>query len=224
MKRNIHYLSLVFIIIIMSCTNKNQSGIIIEYYKNGNINTLNHKLSEDADLLITFNKNEDLESIGYSMDSLPIGFFSLYTKGNLYHQRQYLKINGKSYINQYWNYDENGNIDRGMSNYFSLKTSGDTVKLYKEWTLDIFLDCPYFGGAMKVYLGNFDDNYNLIDSTSLEVLDGKNNRVIKSYTFSTTGEKIITGIIYDFDKSYSDTIMSQQIRKLYFKKRVIVVD
>ena len=215
---------LVFIVLLAISCKQNNNEIKIEYYENGKIKKVIHDFKNSANLEITFSKEEDLESVGnINKNDMPIGYFCFYTKGNLYHQRQYLIINGKSYVNQFWNIDPEGNIDKNMSNFFSISSSGDTVLLNNNWTINVFLDCPVFGKRMEVYFGDYDESYNLRDSTSLRIIKGHNNQVSRTYTFSTTGKKIIRGIICDWDKDSIDSFYNVRVRKQYFTKWVVVV-
>ena len=204
--------------------NISSNNIEILYYSDSLIRSITQKAPGNIEVEIKFKKNAFLKSIVHYVDTIPIGYYSLYETGHLYHQRQYIYLNGKTYINQYWNIDEMGNIEKNRSNFFTIYTSKDTATVNTPWNMDIFLECPYFGGDMEVEFGNFDENFNVIDSTSIVKLKGVNHHVKKTFVFNSAGKKIIRAIIYDYDQLISDTTKLLKVRKLYLTKMVTVID
>ena len=120
------FLIILLFISLWSCNNitDEKSNIIIAYYDNENIKSISLKNDEfHDDVLIRFNQYSELEEIGHYIDNKPVGLFSYYVDTYLLQQRQYIVVDSSKHVNQFWTFDEKGNIIMEESNYFHLSAS-----------------------------------------------------------------------------------------------------
>ena len=169
---------------------------------------------------IEFDGRNNLSKVAHSYSDTIIGYANYYYKQQLIHCRQYIIVENKQYVNQYWNFDESGNIDRNLSNYYSIGTSGDTVLMESPWIITVSLDCPYFNDQIELVTGDFDDMYFLIDSASIMTTRSGNNINHQNFLFKAPGIYIIRGYISDY--TLEEGVRKE--RRLYFEKEVLVVE
>lgn len=167
-------------------------------------------------------ENGEIKEEGYFMYGLPVDTFKFYdVKGKLKSIRQYEIVKGKSLLNQFKFFDESGNIIKDKSNYILLSSEKDSIELGDEYVLKIKLEAPYFKNKMDVVFGDYDTEYNLIDSINYIKLNGDNFEVEHTFKAIRSGENVIRGIVKDYkEMQNSDTIQAR--RNIYFMKKYFV--
>jgi hypothetical protein len=177
------------------------------------INTLNP-------LILRFNGFSNLEEIGHYENHVPTGLFSYFTDTYLTQQRQYIIVDTTKYVNQYWSFDNMGNINRKESNFFSISTSSDTVSIKEPLSIIAYLDCPLFEGDMNLIIGDFDEKFVLKDTSNLLFIPGVNRMVQHELYFKELGKTVIRGCIDD----YKVVDGMAHSRYMYFEKSIIVTN
>ncbi len=197
----------------------------LQYYENGAIKEkLNYRDGLAHGTNIIYSVNGDIEEVGQFYNGIAIGYFTKYHRNHLYHIRQYVIIGNDSYVNQYWGFDESGNLDENYSNYYSLNVNNrDTLKLNEEVTINIKLEVPYYKeGKMELIIGNFDDFYNLTDSSTLKSIKCKNFAGTFSTKFDKPGKNYVRGFIKNLKNKNENNKLFTYERDIYFMKRFIV--
>lgn len=169
---------------------------------------------------IEFDGRNNLARVAHTYSDTIVGYANYYYKQQLIHCRQYILVGNKQYVNQYWNYDESGNIDRNLSNFYSIGSTDDTVSVGSPWYLTASLDCPYFNDKMELTTGEFDDFYTLKDTLGIITTQSENFLAHQEFRFSTPGRYTKRGYIadYTFEKGV------RKERRMYFKKEVVVIE
>ena len=167
-----------------------------------------------------FDGRNNLARVAYTYSDTIIGYANYYYKQQLIHCRQYILVGNEQYVNQYWNYDESGNIDRNLSNFYSIRSTGDTVSVGSPWCLTVSLDCPYFNNRMELTTGEFDDFYNLKDTLGIITTQSENFLAHQEFRFSKPGRYTKRGYIAD----YTSEEGVRKERRMYFKKEVVVIE
>jgi hypothetical protein len=191
-----------------SLTEKDTNGNLISkcYYKAG----LKHGYCE------YYFENNQIEEEGSYYHGNPIGLFTYYNKdGSIKEIREYEIVQGKSVINQFQRFNNDSIIDE-KSNYISL-TAKDTIKLGDKYNLRIKLEAPYFKSKMDVIIGNFDIDYNLIDSLNYSTFHGNNFIVNYNIEPKKLGQNVIRGFVKDYQE-YKDSDTIRAARTIYFTK------
>lgn len=218
---------LIAIILLSGCTinqkDKNQKFELV-YFENGDIKSYSKKEDKGKirGLDIQFNDRHELERVGHYIDDKPFGYLGYYYKNQQIGLRQYILVGDEPYVNQFWGFDESGNVDRNFSNFFSVETSSDTILAGSEWKIRIKLDCPYFYDGMEVVFGEFDKKFNLIDSTSIRIVNSSDFEVNYEFTFMLPGIEIVRGYINNYE-FLNDNTVKRNIRKNFFEKQVVVI-
>ncbi|NAS12672.1 toxin-antitoxin system YwqK family antitoxin [Poritiphilus flavus] len=161
--------------IFCSCNEVAKSSATVEYFANGNVKSKtsfssgkktvfqyfkNHKDTveiiyryQDDSLkhMMHYHSNGNLRKIGkLYLDSLKIGKWKFYERdGNLKDIREYLLIDGKSYLNQRWIFNVDGDTIGG--NYFELKMK-DTIAQGQGNRFHFFLKEPLFSYKSESYV------------------------------------------------------------------------
>ena len=200
-------------------------GKSFDYFENGQVKEMTeyqNGLAHGADL--TYSQDGKISEIGQFYRGKAIGYFARYHQYHLYHIRQYTIVNDESIVNQYWGFDNCGNLDKSYSKFFSLGADKtDTLKLDEDVTIIIKMDAPYFiNGGMKLIIGNYNDFYVLKDSLNVDTIVCKDFYGEYRTKFQKLGKNYIRGIV----RNYLDTIENNQhiiyAQDMYFEKRFIV--
>jgi len=219
---------IIILILFSGCENKlrnKNQKFEYNYFENGELKSYISDKEEKFGVEVLFNDNHHLELVGHFANNRPLGYVSYYYKNQQIGLRQYITIDDEAYINQYWGFDECGNIDRNFSNFFSISASSDTVSVNQEWEIEIKLDCPYYKKNMNVVFGDYNENYELRDSSSLETVEGKNFEVKHKFLFPSKGIKIVRGYIDNYELlDIKEGDVCAKSRMNFFKKEVVVVD
>jgi len=216
----------VYVVIILSCSScefdsrnsKEETGFDYKDYGNVKEISINASNTLDLPLILRFNSTNDLEEIGHYDEGTPTGLISYYVNTALRQLRQYIIVDSAKYVNQYWSFDNMGNIIRDESNYFSISISSDTVMVNEPCLITAILDCSVFDSEMNLIIGNFDENFVLKDTCDLLLIPGMNNIAKHELYFETPGEKVIRGCIDD----YKIVEGMAHSRYMYFDKIIFV--
>ena len=204
--------------------NENSDSLFIEKDKDGKITSkCNYKQGMQHGLCQFYYNNGQVKEEGNFYFGKPLGTFKYYNeKGNIEEIREYQIVKDNSVINQILFFDGQGGIIKNKSNYIKLSMQKDTIQLGKECSLNIILEASYFKSNMNVVIGNFDAEYNLIDSLGYVKLEGKDFEVQYKFKAIKIGENVVRGIVKDYKKIYnSDTLQAR--RNIYFTKKYFVV-
>jgi len=224
-----------------------QNGICYEYYETGDLKYVNTwksgkkvdeqlgfyfdgKIKEKSSFKnglydgprVIYDEDGNIIEKGNFEDGLKFGYFSKYHKNYLYQMVQYIIVDSTSIINQYWNFDESGNLIRNMSNYYSLKVETDSISVNKEIEIEIYLPSPFYGkGQTEINIGAFDYNFHLIDSTNYKVFPVFELKATIPIKFDQKGEQFLRGLIKNYQ--YIDSTQSEmEFRIQYFEKLFFV--
>ncbi|GEM_PF-1132110 len=259
--------------------NNKLNGIYKEYYRNGNLKeTHNYKndiridssiyyykepqknirkienhISDSISKLIFYNykANKLIKSEGMSYkDSILIGKWKYYINGILIRVSEYKNIENKTYLNQEWDFNVNGDTIC-LSTFFKItKNVKDTLKLNQEFVSIVHVRCPYYkleDSKILVCLPNSETKKMNKDFSNIKELGYKcfkdfkttkikvstedvNTKHLSRITkkFKTPGEKLVRGIIYEYLVKEKDSIgldrALENAHKMYFEIPVFVKD
>ena len=233
----IRFLALLFLLSFVMCKieSKDVSNIsecITEsYYPNGKLKSTG----------VTFGENQ------------PIGEWSYYdSTGLLKRKAEYLKIDGKAYLNQDWYFNKIGDTLRSKGSHFDIVFEKDTIFLNEPIKAKINLTAPLFKNKnseiliviLKDYSINFNKDFSNAKEVELDTTFSLNlekeiraaigittdfgKYAIFGRYFKSIGNKKFRGIIVEY--FYQDSITSDSVRlnyfenKKYFEKDIYVVD
>lgn len=221
------------------------------YYRNDNIWYLNYYVNGKIHSQKKYYPNGKIEEYGnLDNENIPIGKWKFYNKnGYLEEVKEFKIINGKSYLNQHWFFDINGDTLKEKGTYYDLDFVSDTINLSEPIVGIVDLTNPGIKNKKtyvkvvvpKDYSPDFNDdfsNINIIDIDTTYNLNiekdyreqaGLEGNFVRSAIFGryydTPGLKTFRGIIieYAYDKSNGDTLGYLEHKK-YFEKEVFVKD
>lgn len=195
------------------------------FYPSGKLKAVYKIKNEKADgIFHEYYENGQLSESGIFRNNKPTGWVKYYTPtGQVHSLREYILVDTFSYMNQVIVYDQEGKINKEKSNYFSIFTKSDSVKLGDILKMELKLDAPYFEeSTLEIVLGDFDEYFT-------PKLGGKLYNSVtpdKTKTFTKKTEKIgkefIRGLIIENSKTFSDSLNGFPTRTLYFCKTFIV--
>lgn len=182
------------------------TGVAEEFYPNGV--TAKSYFLHDSVMNGSYNEfypNGNLKvKGGQFINGNKSGVFCFYNEmGVITGKNIYLIVQGNSILNEYVRYNKSGNIDFSQSHCLVVLSQKDTISFGENFEMDIVLTGAYFN-KMQVIIGNYDEEFNLIDSNMGDTLfDGDGDYKIR-YTHPGVkeGRNLIRGIV----KDYKDTI------------------
>ncbi|WP_157614279.1 toxin-antitoxin system YwqK family antitoxin [Pseudotamlana agarivorans] len=231
------FIILPFFLIFLCCKNDtkntttNFDGLKKYYYPNGILKSQG----------MTFETNQ------------PIGIWNYYdTTGVLNRKAEYIKIKGKSYINQDWFFNNNGDTLKNKGTHFKIVFEKDTIKLNEPIKAKIDLISPIFKNKYsnifivvpKDYSINFNEDFSNLSEVNLDTTFNLNlekemknslglttdfgkSAVFGRY-FNSIGKKKFRGILVEYfsqDSITSDSIKLNYFEnKKYFEKDIMVLD
>ena len=255
---NYRVLTLLFWILISCNTN-----IKKEYYSNGNLKELKYygkKNSQSDSMIVYFEEykgipksiitlkedsvyyqkkyyqNGRIESEGYYInnENFKIGKWEFHNiKGYKESVMEYMNIRNKSYLNQSWTFNKEGDTLYGDKGHFYETNLSDTLKLDKVNRIQFFLKEPFLSSQSQVYillpkdeesLNKYFYNEKFIEWDTIKnvALRYKNKKYI-NYNLNvvfdiqpmSSGKKKLKGIILEKGKLPNDK-SKLAIRKIYF--------
>ncbi|PKQ44780.1 hypothetical protein CSW08_11735 [Confluentibacter flavum] len=231
------FLALPFFLFFLCCKNEiknstdNFDGLKKYYFPNGILKSQG----------MTFENNQ------------PIGIWNYYdSTGILNSTVEYIKINGKSYINQDWVFDKNGDTLKNKGSHFKIVFEKDTIRLNEPIRAKIDLTTPLFKNknsnifvvVPKDYSINFNEDFSNLKEVNLDTTFNLNlenemknsiglttdfgKTAIFGRYFNSIGKKKLRGILVEY--FYQDSITSDSIKlnyfenKRYFEKDILVIE
>jgi len=196
-----------------------KNGRQILYMPNGQINEVsffsNGLLNGQV---IKYDDYGNISEIGCYHTGAENGYFAKYHNGQLFQLRQYIIINKQSTVNQYWNFDDSGNLNTNISNYFTVNYPYDSIKVNKEIFIEVSLPAPFFENSnLEIIIGDYDSNFNLIDSSSQKSFDFNGLTGNIPVSFDEKGDRYLRGIIKNI-KYLDETETKRDYRLHYFEK------
>lgn len=208
---------------IQQYTNDKPDGLYLSFHDNQNPDNMTFlKDGKNNGSGLVFHKNGILNNFGQYFEGEKKGWFYVFDKnGVLTGKREYLIIDGKSYLNQWIEYSSDGVADKISSSYISLNTDKDTIQKGDEFRLSVLLEASYFKQYMLVIIGPFDEKYNLPQGAECDTI--KSINYVASYNTKTYkhGKNIIRGIVQEIKHS-EDINVKFNVRKIYFTKEFYV--
>ncbi|MEE9407594.1 MAG: hypothetical protein V3V28_05915, partial [Polaribacter sp.] len=200
---------------------------------------------------LVFYLNGVLGREGYAIkDSLAIGIWKHYNRdGKLKSYSQFKNIKGKSYLNQNWHHNKDGDTIGGY--YFNMPyIKGDTIKLSEEFKFFVQVPVPYFQDKSKILVctsasdtlnfnSDFSNKGNVPESCAYDIEtnsddmkfapDIKHSHASMTFKkFKTPGNKLVRGIIYEYLVKEKDSLglekALENAHKMYFEIPVFVKD
>lgn len=216
----------IFIFYIFSC--KNEKIYEETYYSTGELKSktryINGKLT---DTFYFYYKNGKLKEKGILDIELKKGWWYYYNKTEkLKNRSQYIKFGDSIYKNQSVNYNDDGNINKNTSSYFTIKLS-DTIPLGKSLG-DLYYNTNFNDIEKRELFVIIDNEYNNVIKKDT-FIDVKSNYTFFGIYSDKLGEKIIKGEIIEQLFKY-DTVNPKKLslkileHRKYFEKEVYVKD
>lgn len=251
-------------------------GVYKEYYENGDMKLIHHyrngrKIDSsvlfypNSNNIIKVRKNWEKEGDyylreyysngiikfeGFVKDSIRIGTWKYYkNSGVLDESREYMNVEGGSYLNQVYNVNFNGDTLYQGSNFIRIVVAKDTIELNEPFRAIVYLEGEFFRSKevpyIKVSIANNIQNFKSDFSNAEEVnLDKFNNLLLDTANqkwypnvnkrrtavfgkyFKDAGDKHVRGYVSEFIDKQPTTIDSSiaEERRIYFDKRIYVKD
>lgn len=203
-------------------------GSYKQYFQNGKLKVeAYYKHGKQDSIQKIYFENGNIRQIAHFKDDLIDGKMEIFNDdGRLIADQFFVVINDSSIANQLITYNEMGHIDKDKSNYFKLLPLEDTIEYGDQYEIDIKLEASLYNLNMLAIIGEFDENYNLIDNAKVDTLwDRSDGKVDFKVNYSTNqyeyGENIIRGIIFDYASYYeedSPNDIVRSVRPLYFER------
>jgi hypothetical protein len=157
-----------------------------------------------------------------------LNFFDIYyysEDGRTDSIEKFVGLNNKAELNEMIRFKKNGEIDYEKSWFYSLKADKDTIRYGEDYSLQIKLEASGFDQFMFVLIGDYDIDYNILDSLSIDTLKGESFTKQYKTNHYKKGKNILRGIIWDFEvliKRDSSQEMKWTTIPMYFAKEFYV--
>ena len=198
-------------------------GLYMNFQKNQNLDNLTYlKEGKNDGTGLAFHKNGFLNNFGCYIDGEKTGWFFVFNReGILTGKREYVIVDGKSYMNQWVEYEPDGSADRINSSYLSLKAKKDTIKSGEDFQMNVTLEASYFKQYMLMIIGPFDEKFNLPKDAKCDTIKSVNYSA--TYTTKTykRGKNLVRGMVQEI-KLKDDSDDKYNYRKIYFTKEFFV--
>ncbi len=197
-------------------------GLYLNFHDNQNPDNMTFiKDGKNTGSGLVFHKNGQLNNVGQYIDGEKTGWFYVFDKNSvLTGKREYVFVDGKSYMNQWIEYDENGLPDKMKSSYLSTKAVKDTIRKGEEYKLNISLEASYFKQYMLLIVGPFDEKYNLPPNAACDTIKSNNYSAVYTTKTYKNGVNTIRGMVQEI--KLSDKEDAYNVRKIYFSKEFFV--
>lgn len=188
---------------------KNKSTItIIDYLEDGSVHSIgNYALSDTSKKngsVVTFFPSGKVLKIENYTDNIRNGENITFYENQIldaWYRCQILDDDLSSTNEWIYSIDSYGNIDNQLSNFYTVKRSNDTVSLGDIYRYEIDLIAYQYGDDIYSVTGEFDDKFNIIDSTTLDTTYGKMSGIIpfvyKEIKTEKRGWQTVKGKVYD---------------------------
>lgn len=194
----------------------NPQGLLLNYKKGGIKSMSIIKDGKNNGCGLVFHSNGLLNNFGQYINGEKTGWFYVFDKsGNLTGKREYLKVGGQEYLNQWIEYKTDGSIEKLSSNFIRVIPVKDTIQQDEEYKLNISLEAAYFKQYMIMAVGDYDENFNLPNGAKCDTI--KSSNFIATYKTKNykKGKNIVRGMVLDLQPDEKDP-KKVNIRKIYF--------
>ncbi len=228
------FIYVLITLLFFGCSDsKNDDGVKILFYENGNIK----KIAQ-------YNKEGLLDGYNFCFsEDAKLYEYEKYENSTLVERRVYNE-NGSSQLDRYKfdkkedcpilnekiYFDAFSGIIKDKSRFISLKSIEDTIKNGEMFKIEISLEASYFNHAFAVFIGEMDDYYKFVNEDSIEVCGPKTYPEEFKVTYETEsynlGNNVIEGYVYDAHITINDStgVTSEKIAPVFFKTSFFVVD
>jgi len=197
-------------------------GLYLNFLKNRNPDNMTFlKEGKNYGTGLVFHKNGLLNNFGQYVDGEKSGWFYVFDRNSiLTGKREYVLVNGNSYLNQWIEYDQNSVPDRLNSSYLSLKAVKDTIKNGEEYLLNVSLEASFFRQYMLLIVGPFDEKFNLPPGAACDTIKSTNYAALYRTSAYKNGLNTVRGMVQEI--KLKDNNSAYDVRKIYFAKDFLV--
>ena len=197
-------------------------GLFLNFHDNQQPDNLTFiKEGKNQGTGLVFHKNGLLNNFGNYLDGERSGWFYVFDRnGELTGRREYLLMQGKSYLNQWIEYDRNGLPDKMNSSYLNVKAWKDTIKNGEEFQMSVVLEASFFKQYMLLIVGPFNENFQLAANSSCDTIKSNNYSALYKTKNYKKGKNVIRGMVQEI--KLKDKENSYEVRKIYFSKEFFV--
>ena len=150
-----------------------------------------------------YNKDGSLSRDGYMRKGMKSGVHYFYDSvGNLGSTKEYKLVNGKSKLNQWWNFARDSTIKVETSHFATAEIKNDSIHFE--------LVAPFFEGLGRVLIGDFDNQF--IEAPDTTMLPMVNQRLVISKDYYSNSDTL-RAIVQDY-KGSGDNI---RIKNIYLE-------
>jgi len=198
-------------------------GLYMNFQKNLGLDNLTFlKDGKNDGIGMAFHKNGYLNNFGRYTAGEKTGWFYVFNReGLLTGKREYVLVDGKSYMNQWVEYDQNGLADKFNSSYLNLKAKKDTIKSGEEFQMNVTLEASYFKQYMLMIVGPFDEKFNLPKDATCDTIKSVNYTASYKTKTYKRGKNLVRGMVQEI-KLKDDSDDKYNYRKIYFTKEFFV--
>ena len=207
---------------IKQYTDDKPDGLYLSFHDNQNPDNMTFiKDGKNSGTGLVFHKNGILNNFGRYIDGEKTGWFYVFNReGLLTGKREYVIVDGKSYMNQWVEYEPDGSADRINSSYLSLKAKKDTIKSGEEFQMNVTLEASYFKQYMLMIVGPFDEKYTLPKNAACDTIKSTNYTALYKTKIYKNGKNSVRGMVQEI--KLSDKEDAYNVRKIYFTKEFFV--
>lgn len=205
-----------------------------KFYKNQKIEALSYSIGRN-NFYETYYDNGHLQSKGKIIDTIQSGWWKYYNKnGSIKSKIEYLNLEDypsiklKEFPNQVINYNTDGSINKGQSNYFNFIFK-DTIKVnsLEKGFIELIPNLSKETNFHKVYFWKEDISGNVLDIDS--TYGTNTEKALLWFKVNDTGSYKLKGFIdekgYKNKKNKNDSMkvdIIEESKKLFFEKIIYV--
>jgi len=201
---------------IQEYNNGKPEGMQLNYGKENIKNLSFIKDQKNNGCGMVFHLNGTLNNFGTYVDGAKTGWFYVFDNSEmLTGKREYIKVDGNEFLNQWIQYNADGSVNRAESNYIKVTPKSDTVKQGDEFVMNISLEAAFFKQYMIVVIGPYDANYALPKGAKCDTLRAMNFVATYKTKDYKKGKNIIRGMVEDLQPDAKNPKIIND-RKIYF--------
>jgi len=207
---------------IQQYANEKAEGLYLNFHDNQQPDNLTFiKEGKNHGTGLVFHKNGLLNNFGNYADGERTGWFYVFDRdGVLTGRREYLLVQGKSYLNQWIEYDRNGLPDKMNSSYLNVKAQKDTIKDGEEFQMTVVLEASFLKQYMLLIVGPFDGKFQLPANAACDTIKSNNYSALFKTKNYKKGSNVIRGMVQEI--KLKDNESAYEVRKIYFSKDFFV--
>jgi hypothetical protein len=211
--------------VIYNVKNKHWNGKAKFYSKTGQLESTEIYKNSNKNGWAYYYKNGNIYKKIFFKDNLRSGpYYEYYKnqKGRIHFKVNYLVVRGKEVVTNYIEYSPTGEIIQ-QSNKVEIKLSADSAFLGDSIRVILEVVNPEFD-KMRVFVGGFDEYFNIKDSLKLQVIDGKNFKASFTFIPHSLGWQALRGYVSDYKiiKKYKDGAYETKSKDIYFEHKIYI--